>query len=220
MNTGLVTEMANRLRAVGVPPDFGPDRSRLLVQTYRALAKGRPLTADQVNEVTTDLGIDQEDAEGFLREVTERDADDNIIGVIGLSLNENWVHRFYVNGASLRNWCAWDSLFIAPLLKQTVTIESDSPETKEKVRVIVGKAGFEQSDPADAVVTVVALDPKKHDVSSLEAVWGVFCHQVYFFASRDEAERWAASREDIEILTVEEAYELGKQAFSELNSYA
>ena len=220
MNNERVTEIASKLRAVGIPPDFGPDRSRLLIQTYRALAKGRPLTADQVNEIVTDLGINQDEAHGFLRDMTERDADDNIIGVIGLSLNEEWVHRFYVNGASLRNWCAWDSLFIAPLLKQTVTIESDSPETKETVRVTVGREGIEQSDPADAVVTVVALDPKKHDVSSIEAVWGVFCHQVYFFASREEAERWAAGREDIEILTVEEVYELGKQAFSELNSYA
>ena len=220
MNTELVAEIASRLRAVGVPPDFGPDRSRLLIQTYRALAKGRPLTADQVNEIATNLGIDREDAEGFLREVTERDAEDNIIGVIGLSLNEDWVHRFYVNGASLRTWCAWDSLFIAPLLKQTVTIESDSPETKETVRVTVGQEGIEQTNPADAVVTVVALDPKKHDVSSLEAIWGAFCHQVYFFASREEAERWAAGREDIEVLTVEEAYELGKQSFNELNSYA
>ena len=70
-----------------------------------------------------------------------------------------------------------------------------------------------------AVVTVVALDPGKHDVSSIEAVWGAFCHQVYFFASRQEAERWASGKEDIEILTVEEAYALGRMAFSELNSY-
>ena len=42
MNSGLVTEIANKLRAVGVPPDFGPDRSRLLIQTYRALAKAVP----------------------------------------------------------------------------------------------------------------------------------------------------------------------------------
>ena len=220
MNNGLVSELASQLRAAGIPPEFGPDRSRLLIHTYRALAKGHPLTADHVNEIATGLGIDQDEAHSFLGEVTERAADDNIIGVIGLSLNEEWVHRFYVNGASLRNWCAWDSLFIAPLLKHTVTIESDSPETKEKVRVTVGLEGIERSDPVGAVVTIVALDPKKHDLSSLEAVWGNFCHQVYYFASREEAERWAASREDIEILTVEEAYELGKQVFTELNSYA
>ena len=215
-----MTDIAERLRAAGIPPEFGADRSRLLIQTYRALAGGRPISADQLKEVATNLGIDHEDALEFLREVTERDADDNIIGVMGLSLNEQWVHRFYVNGSSLRTWCAWDSLFIPPLLRQTVTIESDSPETKEKVRVTVGQEGIEQSDPANAVVTVVALDPKKNDVSSVEAIWGNFCHQVFFFPSREEAERWAGERDDIVILSVDEAYQLGKQVFTELNSYA
>lgn len=114
------------------------------------------------------------------RSLISHNADDNIIGLLGLSLNEEWVHRFYVNGELRQNWCAWDSLFIPPLLKQTVTIESDSPDTKVKVRVTVGHEGIEQSDPADAVVTVVARDPKKHDVSSLQAVWGLFNHQAYF----------------------------------------
>ena len=67
MNSALVTEIASGLHAVGVPPDFGPDRSSLLIQTYRALAKGSPLTADQVNDIATDLGINQDEAHGFLR---------------------------------------------------------------------------------------------------------------------------------------------------------
>ncbi len=33
-------------------------------------------------------------------------------------------------------------------------------------------------------------------------------------------ERWAADRDDIVIFTVEEAFELGEQVFTELNSYA
>lgn len=94
MNSLLVTEVADRLRAGGLPPDFGPDRSRLLVQTYRALAKGRPLTKDRVDEIAASLGIANEEAHEFLKAVTERDAADNIIGVLGLSLNEDLVHRF------------------------------------------------------------------------------------------------------------------------------
>jgi len=220
MNSSLVNEIAEALHVAGIPPHFGADRSRLLIHTYRELAKGQPLTAGRVDEIAASLGIAREDAHEFLKGVAERDSDDNIIGVVGLSLNQDWAHKFYVNGTSLRTWCAWDSLFITPLLNQRVTIESNSPDTKEKVRLVVGPAGIEESEPPDAVVTIVALDPKKHDLSTIESVWGNFCHLVYFFASRDDAERWAAGREDIVILTVEEAYELGKQAFSELNSYA
>ena len=71
--------------------------------------------------------------------------------------------------------------------------------------------GVERMEPTDAVVSVVVLDPEKHDVSTVEAVWGNFCHQVYFFPSRQEAEEWATGRDDIAILSVDEAYELGKQ---------
>lgn len=87
MKNGILTEIADKLRASGVPPEFGSDHSRLLIQVYRAVAEGRPVAADRVKEITTSLGIDHEDAAGFLRDMTERD-DDNIIGVIGLSQNE------------------------------------------------------------------------------------------------------------------------------------
>ena len=53
----------------------------------------------------------------------------------------------------------------------------------------------------------------------MEAIYRNFCEQIHFFASRDEAERWAAGRENIDILSVEED-ELGQLAFSELLAYA
>jgi hypothetical protein len=37
---------------------------------------------------------------------------------------------------------------------------------------------------------------------------------VYFFASREEAEAWSKDKQDIEILSVEEAFELGELVFS------
>lgn len=40
--------------------------------------------------------------------------------------------------------------------------------------------------------------------------------QDLFFASREEAENWAKTQENITILSVEEAYELGTKAFSKL----
>ena len=62
--------------------------------------------------------------------------------------------------------------------------------------------------------------PSKDDTSSVEAIYGNFCEQIHFFTSREEAESWAEGRENIVILSVEEGYELGKLAFSELLAYA
>ena len=39
MTTALAGEIAHSLDEVGLPPDFGPDRSRLLIQAVRAVGK-------------------------------------------------------------------------------------------------------------------------------------------------------------------------------------
>ncbi len=56
-------------------------------------------------------------------------------------------------------------------------------------------------------------------MASVEAIWNAFCYHVHFFASREEAEGWAAGRDDIAILTVEEGFELGRQLSSGLLAY-
>ena len=166
-----------------------------------------------------DLGVKQDEAGEFLRGVTERDSSDSIVGIFGRSLNDH-PHRFTVNGASLATWCAEDALFLPPMLKQTATVGSYSPLSKEKVRLKVGPERVEEVSPAGAVLSIVTLDPSKVDVSSVEAIYGNFCEQIHFFASREEAETWAADRENIDILSVEEGYELGKLVFSKLLAYA
>ncbi len=64
-----------------------------------------------------------------------------------------------------------------------------------KVRLTVCPERVEEVSPAGAVVSIVTLDPSKVDVSSLEEIYENFCEQIYFFASREEAERWIAGRE-------------------------
>ncbi len=216
----MVDEIVSGLNAMGIPPDFGPGRSRLLLRVLKSLACGRPVTRDQVDQMAADLDMSPEEAHGFLAGVCERDAEGRILGSMGLSLNEQWAHRFYVNGTQLRTWCAWDSLFLPPLLKRTASIFSCSPLDKKQVRVTVSPDRVEWSCPSEAVVSIVSTDGESQDTSSVEAIWSNFCRQVYFFPNEQEAEEWAEDKENISILSVEEAYELGKRTFSKLLSYA
>ena len=215
-----VEEIAANLNAAGIPPEFGKDNSRLLIKTLRTLAHGEPITKAETAQISEELEIPFEQADQFLRGVTERDSDDNIIGLIGLSLNQDWAHRFDVNGNSLRTWCAWDTLFLTQIIGEETMVESESPQSGTTVRIRLNKNGVEGSVPETAVVTIVNIDPDVHDVSSMEAIWGNFCHQVYFFPSREEADEWASGKDNIEVLTVDEAYELGRLAFSDLLQYA
>ncbi len=219
MNNELVTEIAKKWNGAGEALNLSPDTSRLLIRVWRTLAKGRPVSGQQIDQIISDLGVNQDEAVEYLRGVTERDSSDSIVGIFGLSLNDH-PHRFTVNGASLTTWCAEDALFLPAMLDQKATVESYSPLSKERVRLTVGPERVETVSPAGAVVSIVTLDPSKVDTSSMEAIYGNFCQQIHFFASREEAERWAAERENIDILSVEEGYELGKLAFSELLAHA
>ena len=216
----MVDEIASGLNAMGIPPDFGPYRSRLLLRVLKRLACGRPVTRDQVDQMAADLGLATEDPHQFLDGICERDGAGRIVGAMGLSLNGQWAHQFYVNGTPLRTWCAWDTLFLPALLKRTASIVSFSPGSKKEVRVTVSPEQVEWACPKTAVVSIVNVGTGDQDTSSIRAIWSNFCHQVYFFPSEQEAEEWAEHKENISILSVEEAYELGKRTFSKLLSYA
>ena len=106
------------------------------------------------------------------------------------------------------------------MVGKTVVVESESPVSGETVSLVVSPEKVESSTPPGAVVSIATIDPAIQDVSSVEAIWSNFCHQVFFFPSRDEAEQWAQGKTNISILSVHDAYELGKQAFSDLLTYA
>ena len=205
---------------MGIPPDFSPGRSRLVLRVLKRLACGRPVTRDQVDQMAADLDMIPEEAHGFLAQVCERDYEGRILNSMGLSLSDRWAHRFYVNGTQLRTLCAWDSLYLPPLLNRTASIVSLSPASKKEVRVTVSPEQVEWACPETAVVSIVTLGIGHQDASFVETLWSNFCHRVYFFPTEQEAEGWAEDKENISILSVEEAYELGKRTFSKLLSYA
>ena len=215
-----VEEIAKNLNDAGIPPDFGDDNSRLLIKMWRILGQGRPVTPEMTAKVASEVGITFETADEFLRKSAERDSDDNIIGLLGLSLNQDWAHRLTMNGTAFRTWCAWDTLFLPAMLGETVLIESESPVSGASVRLTVTPDEVESSTPEGAVVSIATIDPSIHDVLSVEAIWSNFCHQVYFFPSLEEASEWAEGKTNIALLSVRDGYELGRLAFSDLHRYA
>ena len=217
MSNARATEAMRKLTETGGLLDPGPDLSRLLIRLMRELAQGRPVPKDRLDQIVADMGIDREDAYRSLRKWAERDADGDVFGVIGLSLNDT-PHHFYVNGTRMSTWCAADALFVPAVLGRAATVESKSPVSGERIRLTVSPQGVEEVDPAGAVVSIVIVDPDEANTGSVEAIWGAFCHHI-FFASHEEARRWAAGRDDIEILSVEEAHELMRLVFSRVLAY-
>jgi alkylmercury lyase len=201
-----------KLTGPGGTFDYGPDRSRLLLRVMRALGQGCPLSANQVDHFIAESGMLPDDAHAFLGEVAERGPDDTLVGVLGLSLRET-AHRVTVDGRQLFTWCAADTLFLPSLLGHMASVESESPVSQAHVRLTVSPQRVEAVDPSRAVVSIVVVAPDAADVHSVEALWGTFCRHIFFFAARQEAETWAAGRDDsssIEIVSVDDAFELSQ----------
>lgn len=219
MSNRRADEMARALTRNGGLMDYGTDNLHLLVRVVRLLAKGRPVTTKQVDKIVAELGIDPDASEQFLQTVAERDDDDNIVGALGLSLKQH-PHRFIVGGTEMTAWCAQDTLFLPVMLQQSATVETQSPVSKEKIRITIGPGGVKEASPAGTVMSTVVFDPDSTDLNTPAGIQMNFCRNIHFFASGEEVERWAAGRGDIETLSLDEAFELGNQMWPEATSYA
>ncbi len=203
-------EVAKALRASNFPQRLGTDKTRLRIGVLRLVAKGLPVPMQKVEQFASDLKMSTNAATSFIAKVSEQDGDGNIVGILGLSQRAH-PHRFEVKDRVLSTWCAWDALFLPALLKRRATVESSCPVTKERIRLTITPKKVEAVAPSECVVTmaVPATSPE-----AVEEIWAAFCHFVLFFASEDAASRWVSKRkQDLRIVTVETAYELGRRVY-------
>src|SRR5260370_5549969 len=208
--------LARILEEAGIRQAFTPDVSRLTVCLWREIARGGPVSPERVEQIASALDIEQQTAREVLDKMCERDGDGNVVGIAGLSQNPH-PHRFTVNGTQLATWCAWDALFLPVMLQQTAEVSSLCPTTGETIRLTITPQGVTSYQPASAVISIVIPQPTTSGLESVEGIWMTFCQHVHFFASPQAAQEWVAERgQEIAILTVEEAFELGRLTLSEV----
>ncbi len=209
-------QLAAALQEAGIRQAFTPDVSRLTVRLWREIARGGPVSPQRVEQIASALDIEQQTAHEVLDKMCERDPDGNVVGIAGLSQNQH-PHRFTVNGIRLSTWCAWDALFLPVMLQQTALVSSPCPSTGETIRLTITPEGVTSKQPDSTVISIVIPQPTKHGLESVEEIWMTFCHHIHFFSTSQAAREWfAAQGQEIAILTIEEAFELGRLALSEV----
>jgi alkylmercury lyase len=197
---GQLAEVICGARAV-VPPE----RQRIALAIYRLLAEGDPLppTAAAARLGVTDGELDQAMTTW---PAALRDERGRLVGYGGLSLSET-AHRFEVDGRRLYTWCAWDTLFLPELLDTGAHVRSHCAATGEPIELAVSAAGVERVAPAATVVSmIVPREPFGADVVD------TFCCHVRFFQSEDAAQPWLKEHDGGFVLTVADAFELGRHA--------
>lgn len=189
------------LRNNGVSPKESTLAARLEIFMYRALAEGRPVTAEYLAslvDVPTELTIalfEQGRAHGG-----EWDAEGRLVGNV-LTLNPTR-HRFRVNGHDLYTWCSLDAMHLPGLLGLTAEVTSVDPVNGQEVHLTIPPDGLPTYIPAETVLSIVLGD---NDRSGPHAP---ACRQMLFFTSTESAAIWVSDHPEAKIMTVEEVYQL------------
>jgi alkylmercury lyase len=179
------------------------DHDALGREVVRLLASGHPVTPERLASA---LQMTAEQVAGVLAGFADLEVDQggNILGW-GLTLIPT-PHRFRMNGQTFYTWCALDALTYPALLQVVASVESSCPVSGAPVTLSVTPAGVHGLTPAGAIVSLVIPEPG----SSCNGDRGSFCTQSLFFRSRRDALRWRASSPSARLLSVADAYRVGR----------
>jgi alkylmercury lyase len=184
-------------------PPLEDDGRSVALATYRLLAAGLPV---ELERISARAGVDSSRAEALLdswRGVF-RDGAGRIVGFWGLSTAKLGPHRLHIDDVELSAWCAWDALFVPELLARPVDVRSHSPLGGDPVALRVGPERVEHASPPDLVVSMLPARESEDFIRT-------FCHQIHFFASKSEAQRWIAARDGVFLMPLADAFELARR---------
>jgi len=187
------------------------EEQRLGVEIYRQLSHGGPVAQSTLAET---LEVTAPEVDELLRRpnlqcLTYTDHEGRIIGFGGLAVRE-MSHRFTVDGRTLYTWCAWDSLFIPVILGQAADVESPAPGGSARVRLRVAPNGVTRVEPQSAVMSFLLPTAQTFQGDALKAM-ASFCHYIFFFPDRESAVAWTAHHPDTLVISVSDAFELGRR---------
>jgi len=175
----------------------------LFDRLVQLLSQGRPVAPGRLASA---LGRPLHETLAILREhpEVEYDVHGDIVGS-GFTLNPT-PHRFQVEDRTLFTWCAMDTLTYPVSLALTAQVTSRCPTTGRTIRLTVTPERVIDLHPPGAVVSLNMPEATACCGNVREDV----CHHGHFFATREAATSWLAMHPDAVILSVEEAYQVGK----------
>ena len=196
---------------LGVLPQFSHEERHLGRVLYRQLAAGQPLLRERLASAlglptTRVVRLLERPSLGCLVAYDDRRS---IVGFGGLSVVPMH-HRFVVSDRTLFTWCAWDALFIPELIGMSARVESKCPESGDMIELTVVPEGIERTSHPEAVVSFPLPQAAAFGDEAAKTM-ASFCHYVFFFAGRDAGYRWVERHDGTFLLTLSQAFELGRR---------
>ena len=196
---------------VSLFPGLEEDSRRAAVKIYRMLARGTPVDPAEVaaaaglTRARTDELLAGWPGVFFADDREEGREKGRIVGFWGLTCLPISNHLFTVGGRTLYTRCAWDTLFIPAILRETAEVETSCPVTEEVIRLTVSPEGVQRLAPEGAVMSM--LEPPE-DI--MEDIVSKFCHHVFFFRDGHAGADWTGRHPGTRLMSIHDGFELGR----------
>lgn len=184
---------------------FTSDERAVVRTAYRVLAYGVPVPPEYI-AVAAGVSADVVSTT-FARwpGLARLDQTGRVIACLGLSL-EPTQHRLEIDGRELYTWCAWDSLFIPRLLGATAAVTSRCPVTGSPIQLLVTPNRVAEVKPAEITVSFLLAC----DSASGPSPMGACCPHIHFLRSPEGRDQWLADHPAGFVLSLDEAWQLGR----------
>ena len=186
-------------------PSLDEKDQKVALALYRSLSQGHPVSAAALARA---VRLPEDDVVKRLSgwPGVYYDKSRHVIGFWGLTIMP-MPHRLLSDGIALYAWCAWDTLFLPELIGGTLDVESTCRGTGQAVRLTATPTGVHQADSAEVVLSFLIPDSDRMNADVIAS----FCHYVHFFRSPQAALPWLAEHRDSFLLSLADAYALGRR---------
>jgi len=130
----------------------------------------------------------------------------HIIGYWGLTISPTQHQLFTEGNKTLYTWCAWDGLFIPPLVKQAVFFETHCPMSKQKITLQLDAMGKIDSLNSEYVMSFLQPNAIQFDSDVISK----FCHFIYLFNNTTSAKEWLTQNTHCLLVSLPEALTLSQ----------
>ena len=187
-------------------PTLDKTDQKIATAIYRLMSRGEPVEPIAVAASVGGVSADQVNERLNSWPGVFRDDSGRVVGFWGQAIDKlDPEYRLVADGNTTYAWCALDTLFIPGIIGKAFRVEASDPISGEAVSVVVDGDGVREVTPAGALVSMLIPDGAfGYDV--IES----FCHRVLFFASNQTGARWIARHKGATLLSVTEAFELGR----------
>jgi alkylmercury lyase len=181
------------------------ETSELVRGAQRALLAGEPVSMERLGRLTR---LTPPEITAALHEIpglARFDGWGRLVGLLGVSVQPS-PHRLTAGGTAAYAWCAWDTLFIPRVIGADIEAASHCPVTGTPVDVRVGSGGVSAASPGEVMVSFLVTHRPAGDCG----LGGVCCSHMHFLSNTDAARRWLSSQPAGLVLTLEEAWQVGR----------